>query len=101
MSEPAVNELIQQKVQSLWNAFNDAQAISVQERAEMKVEIKALKFSEDNLKKHIEDFKNKVEDLRHQNENFSLNNAELIDRVERVETENAGLRKMLQEIDLT
>ena len=87
-----MNELIAAQVQPLWKAFGDAQATSSKERAEMKLRIDELESSEKKLK-------NEVADLRNQNETFSLNNEQLVDRVEKVETENARLRTMLLEID--
>ncbi|CBY13408.1 unnamed protein product [Oikopleura dioica] len=83
LSEAAINQLIDQKMQSILNALGK----SVQERAQMQIEIDALKTSEQELK-------NKVE-------NVTLNNEQLVERVEKVEIENAQLKQMLNEMEIS
>ena len=60
---------------------------SVQERAQMQIEIDALKTSEQELKNQVE--------------NVILNNEQLVERVEKVEVENAQLRQMLNEMEIS
>ncbi|CBY14406.1 unnamed protein product [Oikopleura dioica] len=83
ISKAAMNELIAQQVQPLWNALGDA----MKERAEMKLRIDALEASQKTLKNQVE--------------NFDLNNAQLVDRVEKMETENAQLKQMLNEMEIS
>ena len=83
MSKAAMKELIAQQVEPLWKALGDA----MKERAEMKLRIDALEASETNLK-------NKME-------NLTLNNEQLVDEVEKMRIENAGLRKTLNVMDNT
>ena len=67
----------------------------------MKVEIKALKSSEEYLKNQVEYLKDEVDDLKNLNQNVLLNNEHLVDRVEKAETENARLSKTLREIEVS
>ena len=83
MSKAAMNELIAQQIQPLWNALAGA----MKERAEMKMKIDGLEASEKTLKNRVE--------------NFDLNNAQLVDRVEKMETENAQLKRMLNEMEIS
>ena len=94
MSQTAMNELIAKQIQPIWKAFGDAQSSSAKERAEMKVKI-------DELETEKKDLKNQVENLENRLENFTLNNAQLIDRVEKTEEENARLREMLNQMELS
>ena len=70
-------------MQSILNALGK----SVQERAQMQLEIDALKTSEQELKNQVE--------------NFDLNNAQLVDDVEKTRIENAELKQMLNEMELS
>jgi len=90
LSEAAINQLIEQKIQPIWNEFGKF----MKERAEMQLEINALKTSERNLKIQNEELKNQVE-------NVTFNNAELVERVEKVEMENAQLKQMIDEMEIS
>ncbi|CBY32044.1 unnamed protein product [Oikopleura dioica] len=83
LSEAAINQLIDQKMQSVLNALGK----SMTERAQMQLEIDALKTSEQELKNQVE--------------NVILNNEQLIERVEKVEIENAQLKQMLNEMEIS
>ncbi|CBY11722.1 unnamed protein product [Oikopleura dioica] len=83
LSEAAINQLIDQKMQSILNALGK----SMQERAQMQIEIDALKTSEQELKNQVE--------------NVTLNNEQLVERVEKVEIENAQLKQMLNEMEIS
>ena len=98
LSEDAIKDLIRRHVEPLWKALEESQATSMKERAQMKVKMDELHSSKEDLKKQVEDLKNEVLDLKNQNKNFSLNNAQSVDRVERVETENAGLKEVINEL---
>jgi predicted nucleic acid-binding Zn-ribbon protein len=93
MSKAAINDLIEKKVQPLWKVLGDFQASWTRERAEMKQEIDELKSSKDDLKNQIANFQNQVE-------NVSLNNEQLVDEVEKMRIENAGLRRTLNEMEI-
>ncbi|CBY12831.1 unnamed protein product [Oikopleura dioica] len=83
ISKAAINELIKNQVDPIWNALGKA----MKERAEMQKKIDELETSEQELKNQVE--------------NFDLNNAQLVDRVEKVETENAELKQMLNEMEIS
>ena len=77
-----MKELVAQQVEPLWKALGDA----MRERAEMKLRIDVLEASETNL--------------RNQVENVTLNNEQLVDEVEKMRIENAGLRRTLNEMEI-
>ena len=67
-----MKELIAQQLEPLWKALGDA----MKKRAEMKLRIDALEASETNWKNQVE--------------NVTLNNAQLVDEVEKMRIVNAG-----------
>ena len=75
-----MRELIAQQVEPLWKALGDA----MKERTELKLRIEALEKSEATLKNQLE--------------NVILNNERLVDDVEKLQIENAGLRGSLNEV---
>ncbi|CBY32038.1 unnamed protein product [Oikopleura dioica] len=94
LSEAAFNQLIEQKIQPIWNALGNSNNRSMKERAEMQLKIEALESSERNLKIQNYELKNQVE-------NVTFNNAELVERVENVEMENAQLKQMITEMEIS
>ena len=94
MSKAAINDLIEKKVQPIWKVLGEFQATWTRERAEMQQEIDELKSSKDDLKNQIANFQNQVE-------NLTLNNEQLVDEVEKMRIENAGLRRALYEIEIS
>lgn len=83
MSEAAIKELIARQVDPLWKALGDA----MKERTEMKLRIDELESSETNLKNLVE--------------NVTLNNERLIDEVEKMRIENAGLGRPSNENEIS
>ena len=90
MSKDAIHDLMEKKVKPIWKVFGDFQASWTRERAVMQQEIDLLKSSKDDLK-------HKVTSLKNQVENLALNNEQLVDDVEKMRIENAGLRRALNE----
>ena len=86
VSNAAISSLIEQKVQHVWNSLGEAQASWMKKQSEMLEKINKLETSEKKLKNQVKIFKN-------QNENVVLNNKELMEKVEEVKEENAGLLK--------
>ena len=83
ISKAAINELIKNQVDPLWNALGKA----MKERAEMQKKIDELETSE--------------QELNNQVENFDLNNGQLVDDVEKMRIENAELKQMLNEMEIS
>ena len=83
MSQDAINELIQKKIEPIISALGK----SVTDREEMLKKIEELEASE-------QDLKNKME-------NYDLNNTRLIDESDKIRLENAQLLKKLDEMELS